>query len=225
VSEAGRLLHHRASRLPRFKAASDLRSLPASGVYVMFERGERAHGGDRIVRIGSHSGHSSTLAQRLQEHLVKANKDRSIFRKHVGRCILAARNDPFLAQWNLDLIGRANRQRSGATVDPDRLAAVEREITDYLTRSISFVVWPVAGKPERLETERALLSTVATCSECHASPAWLGRSHPDHRIRRLGLWNVQGVSGPPLAVGAMRKLVLAAGDDVAELDSARRASG
>ncbi|MSP93707.1 MAG: hypothetical protein EXR00_00415 [Alphaproteobacteria bacterium] len=37
------------------------------------------------------------------------NKDRSIFRKHVGRCLLAKSGDPLLAQWEIDLTTKASR--------------------------------------------------------------------------------------------------------------------
>ena len=39
---------------------------------------------------------SAPILKRLNEHLFTPNKDRSIFRKHVGRCLLVQRNDLFL---------------------------------------------------------------------------------------------------------------------------------
>lgn len=161
----------------------------------MFEEGEHAHGGDRIVRIGSHSGHRGTLAQRLDEHFGKANKDRSIFRKHIGRALLARRGDTFLKFWDLDLTARKSRELNAKSVDATRLAEVEKEVTSFLQRNFSFSVLPIPDRLGRLEAERRLIATVALCAECTGSPTWLGCWHPNPKIRQSCLWNVQGLSG------------------------------
>ena len=80
MSEACHYLHDTLSRLPRLKR-EDLAHIPQNGIYVLFENGEQGHGGDRIVRVGTHRGRNN-LPGRIREHLYKANKDRSIFRKH-----------------------------------------------------------------------------------------------------------------------------------------------
>jgi hypothetical protein len=85
-------LHALARGLPRFEFPPPERPVTANGVYLVFERGELAHGGDRIVRVGSHTGHGNLLA-RLREHATQ-NKDRSIFRKNIGRALLAKARDP-----------------------------------------------------------------------------------------------------------------------------------
>jgi hypothetical protein len=36
----------------------------------------------------------------LKEHFVNENKDRSIFRKNIGRALLNKDNDYFIEQWN-----------------------------------------------------------------------------------------------------------------------------
>ncbi len=199
MSAACELLHRRLSRLPRLGGDFSPDDLPTNGVYVMFERGERAHGVDRIVRVGTHSG-GSNLPKRLREHFQTPNKDRSIFRKHVGRCLLASRRDPFLEQWEVDLTTRAARERHGGRVDQDRLQAVEQEVSAYLAGNLTFVVLPVERKADRVAVERGLLSTVASCGGCHPSDRWLGRHHKTDTVRRMGLWNVQGLKGRPLAV-------------------------
>ena len=45
---------------------------------------------DRIVRIGTHTGENQ-LRSRLMQHFVKENKNRSIFRKNIGRCFFEHR--------------------------------------------------------------------------------------------------------------------------------------
>jgi len=57
-----------------------------------------AHSTDRIVRIGTHTGNNK-LWFRLKEHLIE-NKDRSIFRKNIGRALLNKDNDCFIEHWN-----------------------------------------------------------------------------------------------------------------------------
>ena len=193
MSEACQILHETLSRLPRLDAGFDQSRVPSSGVYVMFEHGEKAHSTDRIVRVGTHSGRGRILAQRLEEHFRKENKDRSIFRKHIGRCILSKRQDPFLEQWNWDLTSRKNREQFGPHLD------VEKEVTDYLSRNITFIAIDVDGKDERLAMEHSLLSTVASCGACQCSRGWLGRFHQNETIRQVGLWNIQGLKGQPLS--------------------------
>ena len=83
MSDACRLLHERLAQLTRLGADFSPSDVPLNGVYVMFERGERAHGTDRIVHVGTHSG-GGNLRQRLSEHYRKTNKDRSIPRRQDG---------------------------------------------------------------------------------------------------------------------------------------------
>ena len=66
------------------------------------------------------------------------NKDRSIFRKHVGRCLLA--KDPFLQQWQIDLTTKSSREMHTHRIDRDRLQEVENDVTGYMTANFSFSV-------------------------------------------------------------------------------------
>jgi hypothetical protein len=71
MTEACYYLHESLSRLPRLKR-EDLSLVPMNGIYVLFENGEEAHGGDRIVRVGTHRGVCSLLV-RVSGDVVKAN--------------------------------------------------------------------------------------------------------------------------------------------------------
>ena len=104
-------LHAIVRPMPRWKFTQAENGRIANGVYFVFEVGEQGHDGERIVRIGSHTGEGN-LQARLREHAT-ANKDRSIFRKNLGRAILAQRSDPLLAQWEIDLTSRVQRLTSG----------------------------------------------------------------------------------------------------------------
>lgn len=84
--ECGRW-HKQFSILPRFSHGYRKERVPNNGLYVVFESGETAHDTDRIVRIGTHRGEGN-LPKRINEHPYTPNKDRSIFRKHIGAFLL-----------------------------------------------------------------------------------------------------------------------------------------
>src|ERR1700722_18438948 len=99
------LLHRWANSLPILRFPFDEGLIPPNGIYILFEEGETAHGGQRIVRVGTHTG-PNQLRSRLRQHFLIENKDRSIFRKNVGRAILNRDHDPFLLFWEFDLTTR-----------------------------------------------------------------------------------------------------------------------
>jgi len=109
VSEICLQLHGLLNSLPRHRFPFDELAIPGNGIYILFEKGEHAHGVDRIVRVGTHTGENQ-LRSRLKQHFMNENKDRSIFRKNIGRAILQRAEDPFLAQWNWDLTTRKVRE-------------------------------------------------------------------------------------------------------------------
>lgn len=170
--------------------------LQRSGIYLLFERGETGHGGERIVRAGTHTG-VDNLCSRLYEHFLTENKDRSIFRKHIGRALLTRDADPFLASWNVDLTKRENRERYGASIDRGYQARVEAAVSKYTRDNFSFVVFKADDKAERLALESKLISTLSLCDECRASESWLGHHAPHPKIRASGLWLVNHLYKTP----------------------------
>jgi hypothetical protein len=208
MTEACQYLHDTLSRLPRLRR-EDLAQVPKNGIYVLFENGERAHGGDRIVRIGTHRGQNN-LRGRIREHLYKANKDRSIFRKHVGRCLLAKARDPFLSQWERDLTAKASRILHAGKVDKARLQEVEADVTRYMVDNFSFAALRFDSVTDRLDYEEALLSTIYHCPECGPSDSWLGKHHPTSVVlKTCGLWNVQSLTGEVLSLHEATHIVTA----------------
>lgn len=187
------LLHQKFSVLPRFSSTYQADKIPPNGIYIVFEKGETAHGTDRIVRIGTHTG-DDNLPTRIGEHLYTPKKDRSIFRKHIGRCILNKRGDPFLEQWEIDLTTRASREKFAEQIDFARQEQIEQEVSAYIADNLAFAVIPVLGKAERLRIESGLLSAIAACPDCFPSKGWLGLHHPKSKIPNAGLWNVQGMN-------------------------------
>jgi hypothetical protein len=232
MTEACAYLHHTLARQPRFSAEAvllhdNLPGLPSNGVYVVFENGEQAHGGDRIVRVGTHKKQNN-LAARLGLHLYgkkhgrdEPNKDWSIFRKHIGRCLFANCNDEFLSQWNCDRIPRAARDRH--SIDGIKQKIIEQRVTDYITENVSFAVLKIDDRNERIRVEQDLLATIYQCKQCGPSTGWLGKTQvaiyhcPICRngqrtprsaiISKCGLWNVNDMDGPELSLKAAQQII------------------
>jgi len=198
-------LHRLAFGLTRLRFPFDAKSLPLNGIYVLFEKGEFGHNEDRIVRVGTHNG-DNKLPSRLMEHFDRENKDRSIFRKNVGRAILNKNQDPFLKQWELDLTSREARKRLSSKIDIKRQWEIEHEVTSYIRQNLSFCAFPVKDKNRRLELESRMISTISLCCDCSASPVWLGRYSLVEKIRESGLWNVKGLYKKPLDERDMAEL-------------------
>ncbi len=201
-------LHALLWRLRSFAFPFNPRELPDNGIYLLYEQGEHGHGADRLVRVGSHTG-GNQLPSRLKEHFLRENKDRSIFRKNIGRAILNKERDPFLDQWNLDLTTRAARAEHTSHIDIQRQQEVEGEVTTYIRRAFRFVVVPVDDRETRLRLESRIISTVSWCVECRPSPCWLGRYSPVSRIRESGLWLVNELYKTPVTmedIAAIRSL-------------------
>ena len=118
------------------------------------------------------------------------NKDRSIFRKNVGRALLSQAADPLLPMWELDRTSCKERVAHKHKINPDWQLEWEQRVSSYIRQSFTFVILPVAERGERLQLESRLISTVSTCRDCQPSQNWLGASSPKPRIRQSGLWQV-----------------------------------
>lgn len=190
-------LHILFNSLPRFTFPFDENRIPQNGLYVLFEKGELGHGMDRIVRVGTHTGNGQ-LRSRLRQHFVNENKDRSIFRKNIGRALLNKTGDPFLAQWNIDLTTGAAKLKFSGQIDMERQKHVEERVSTYIRTNFSFVVVGVGAKEERLRLESEIISAVSLCNECGPSQAWLGLCSPLAKIRESGLWLVNELYKKPI---------------------------
>lgn len=191
-------LHQLAARLPLYSFPYDERTIPEDGIYLLFEEGENSHGQRRIVRVGTHTG-DRQLRPRLRQHFIQEIKDRSIFRKNIGRALLHRINDPFLKDWNLDLTTAAARRLHASRVDAKKQHSVEVMVSRYLQSCCRFAVIPVASKSQRLLWESRMISTVAACPACEPSPGWLGSSSPVSKIKDNGLWQVNELFKKPFS--------------------------
>jgi hypothetical protein len=198
-------LHVIFNKLERFEFPFEGSKITGNGIYVLFESGEKAHGVDRIVRVGTHTGENQ-LSSRLKQHYINESKDRSIFRKNIGRAILNCENDPFLKQWNWDLTTRKAKDRYGDLVDWKKQDEVEKKVSAYIQGHFSFIVFEVEEKSIRLNLESKIISTVSLCNECRPSDKWLGLNSPKEKICQSGLWLVNELYKEPLRAGEFEEL-------------------
>ena len=183
----------------------NVQKIPENGIYILFEKGEFAHSSSRIVRIGTHRGNNQ-LPSRLSQHFLNENKDRSIFRKNIGRSLLNKDKDPFLEQWEIDLTTKNAKELHSNSVNFIRQKETEKRVTKYIQDNFSFVVFQVSNKDKRLEIESKIISTVSLCDECKPSQNWLGLFSPTEKIKKSGLWLVNELWKTPLTDADMIEL-------------------
>ena len=189
MSEECHKLHEIFNGLNKFNFPFNENDIPLNGIYVLFEKGEIAHNLNRIVRIGTHTG-DNQLRSRLKQHFIMENKDRSIFRKNIGRAILNKNKDGFLKYWEVDLTTKDSKEKYSRVIDFNKQKEIEKKVTRYLQDNFSFVVFKVDDKDKRLELESKIISTISSCKECFPSKNWLGLFSPKDKIRESGLWLV-----------------------------------
>jgi hypothetical protein len=190
-------LHHWANSQPVLRFPFDDASIPLNAIYVLFEQGEVAHGAKRIVRVGTPTG-TGQLRSRLRQHFLVENKDRSIFRKNIGRALLNRDHDPFLPTWDLDRTSRLARETH--IIDLARQSAIEALVSKYIQEHFTFITFRVDNKTQRLGLESKMISTVSLCEECQPSTKWLGLCSPKDKIRTSGLWLVNELYKEPLSI-------------------------
>lgn len=192
-------LHQILNQQRRFKYPFEEQEhlIPSNGIYCIFEKGERYGDNDRIVRVGSHTGNNKLLT-RLKEHFIKTNKDRSIFRKNIGRALLHKANDPYLSIWEKDFTPKAARTEHHHLLDPVYQENIEQKVSSYIQENLSFAVVPILEREDRLYWEAKLIATLAQSSETSPSANWLGHDSPKEKIRTSGLWQEHHLNDTPM---------------------------
>lgn len=189
MSEICNEIHGIFNELKEYSFPFNEKEIPKNGIYILFEKGEKFNNLKRIVRIGTHTG-DNQLQSRLKQHFVKENKDRSIFRKNIGRALLNAENDSFIKQWELDLTTSVNKEKYSEQIDFKKQQSIEKNVSEYIQNNFSFAVFEVLEKEQRLRIESRIISTVSNCTNCKPSENWLGLSSPKQKIKDSGLWLV-----------------------------------
>lgn len=192
-------LHRYFNSLERFMFPYNEMHIPQNGIYVFFEKGEYGHGLDRIVRIGTHTG-DNKLKSRLKEHFTIENKDRSIFRKNIGRAILNKARDEYLPIWDIDFTAREQKDKYSSLIKKEYQECIENQVTRYIQDNFSFCVIEVLNKDERLSLESKLIASISQCSACGSSKGWLGNYSPKEAIKARGLWQVNNLNKEPLTM-------------------------
>ena len=223
MSAICRQLHEILHALPSVRWPFSAEQLPRNGIYFLFEAGEIwGHGGahPRIVRVGTHR--EGNFRSRMADHFLFSNrktalsadraapKDRSIFRKNIGRALLHAARDPYEEIWNVDFTTRAKREAHSHRRDVAKEGELENEVTRILRESFAFAWIEIEGQEKRMGIhclEAPLIGTLAGCRLCQASPQWLGLSSPKAKIASGGLWLEQHLRAPPLTTEAIDELV------------------
>lgn len=187
VSELHRLFNSKKRYTFPFKNFEN--EIPENGISIFFEQGEKYQQYDRIVRVGSHTG-DNQLFSRLNQHFVNENKNRSIFRKNIGRCILHKDKSPYMRVWELDTTSSANKKLFSKVLDPVFEKKIENLISNYIQNNLSFCVFRLDDKKQRLYWVSRIASTLAQSNELRPSTNWIGKWSPNEKIRTSGLWQV-----------------------------------
>ena len=213
-------LHKELDQLPLVGYPFSLEKLPKNGIYFFYELGEVwGHGENRsrIVRVGTHK--NGNFRSRIGEHFLlnerkmnfdsmrPAPKDRSIFRKNIGRALLNKEGSPYLKIWNIDFMPRSNRERCAHLRNVEYERKIERQITSILRRNFSFRFIVIQSQAERMGTkglESKLIGTLGRCPVCQPSSNWLGKFSTEEKIRKSGLWLVQHLNSLPINHEDMR---------------------
>ena len=183
------------------------KEIPRNGIYVIFEKGEIFNDIDRIVRVGTHTGEKQ-LRSRLNQHFVKENKNRSIFRKNIGRCFLNKEKNQYLDLWELDITSKADKDKNLILLDLDFEKKLEKRISEYIQTNFSFCVFQVDTKEQRLFWESKIISTLAKSKELIPSTNWLGNYSTKDKIKQSGLWQVNELYKEELTEAEFEKLRL-----------------
>ena len=71
-----------------------------------------------------------------------------------------------------------------------KLLSLEKEISDYMCKNLSFACIPIETKEERLKYEAFLIKTLSSDNDFKPSESWLGNYSPIEKIKNSGLWLV-----------------------------------
>lgn len=205
MNTIGDKLHEIINCKKRYTFPFEKNDIPSNGIYLLFEKGEIYKNWDRIVRVGAHDGQNK-LKSRIREHFVVENKDRSIFRKNIGRCILNKENSSYKKIWEIDMTSRRNRTEYSSLIDNGFQEKIEKVISQYIQKNFTFSIIEFDSKADRLFWEKRIIATLAAMPDISPSKNWLGHHSPIAKIRQFGLWQVNGLLNQQLNVNEFEEL-------------------
>ena len=182
-----------SEKLTRYSYPFSSKGFPANGVYIFFEKGETitTHDGkilDRIVRVGTHEK-DDNLYKRLKQHFT-GNIISSIFRKDIGEAL--------------------------STDKETDKTYKEEEISKYMRENLSFVIFEEETEAERFDWEERIIFTLSKAvilGQISPSKKWLGNKSSKGKIRRSGLWQVEGIYIEELDKAGISKLMQIVGKE------------
>jgi hypothetical protein len=130
-----------------------------------------------------------------------APRERSIFRKNIGRALLNQRKDPYLKIWEIDYTSHKAREDYAHMRDVPKERALETEITEHLRSKFSFKVIECTGQAQRMGStglESVIIGTLSRCPICQPSTNWLGRYSSKPEIANGKLWLIQHLNANPI---------------------------
>jgi len=102
------------------------------------------------------------------------------------------------------LTSRKAKKENSGLIDYKKQEETEKRVSQYIQKNFSFVVSEVEDQEKRIELESKIISTISLCDECGPSSDWLGLFTPKEKIRKSGLWLVNGLFKEPLSDEDMR---------------------
>ncbi len=171
-------------------------ALPDFGVYIFYEKGEFAFGGNRIVRIGITKGYyddvtgkvkGKTLHDRIKTHYF-GKKGSSVFRRKLGETFINC-DENLDANEKAEAIKKWNTK--GVAGDPE----IEKKVSNRMAENMTFKVIKVDDLNKRLELEKRLIGTVSNCKNCQPSEGWFGKTSPKEKVIKSGLWQEEHLLG------------------------------
>lgn len=158
-----------------------------NGLYFFYEAGEdcESHGvhRPRIVRVGTNRKQGN-LAKRLLNHYRTGGGTR--FRRQICRAIARRLN-----RWEPWMSDPSNQVGGDRRFPTD----IQEAATVHFKNHLRFRWIQAEEKERREDLEKRAIGTLASCSECSPSEAWLGHHAYERAIRKSGLWAVQHTGG------------------------------
>ncbi len=171
---------------------------PERGVYFFFEQGEErteTGSGPRVVRVGTHAltpRSRTTLWTRLSQHRGVSstgggNHRGSVFRKHVGKAILASTPGLECGTWG-DGSSASSAIRQEERGLEERVSKVIRAMP-IIWLPINDIAGPGSDRGYVERNSIALLSNFGKPPIDPPSAGWLGHHCNSEKVRSSGLWN------------------------------------
>lgn len=190
-------IHKVFNNLTKFTYPFNVEDIPRNGIEIFFEKGEKCHGVDRIVRIGTHLALNG-LSKRLLQHF-ESNKNNSVFRQNIGNCFLNFYGNSYLVVWEKQMNPKKVKEKYGHLIEKNFEDYLEKIITEYMKEKLSFCVIRIDDRIERLKLKSKLISTISLCEECKPSKTWFGLYSPKEKIIGSGLWQENDLYKEPIS--------------------------